>query len=120
MFKRILLASVVASTATLPVAAQDRTGITAGTNKIGIAGPFSGNASELSKAQLGSDAYYKSINDAGGIHGRKIETAIEDDACEEARGIAATRKLIHQDKVFALHAHSCSGVALASKPIIVE
>lgn len=120
MPKRLLMASTVALTVALPAVAQDRTGITPDAIKIGIAGPFSGNASELSKAQIGADAYFKSINDAGGIHGRKIETVIEDDACDEARGIAATRKLIHQDKVFALHAHSCSGVALASKPIIIE
>lgn len=100
--------------------AQDRTGVTDKVIKIGIVGPFSGSASELGKAQIGSDAYFKSINDAGGIHGRKIETIIEDSGCEEARGLAATRKLIYQDKVFALHAHSCSGVALAAKPIIVE
>jgi branched-chain amino acid transport system substrate-binding protein len=100
--------------------AQDRTGITADAIKIGVVGPFSGPASELGKAQIGAIAYYNSINDGGGINGRKIEVVVEDSACDEVRGIAATRKLISQDKVFALHSHSCSGVALASTPIIIE
>jgi branched-chain amino acid transport system substrate-binding protein len=100
--------------------AQDQTGVTKDAIKIGIVGPFSGSASELGKAQIGAVAYYKSINDQGGIHGRKIVPVLEDSACDEARGIAATRKLISQDKVFMLHAHSCSGVALAAKPIIIE
>jgi branched-chain amino acid transport system substrate-binding protein len=100
--------------------AQDRTGISEDAIKIGVVGPFSGPASELGKAQIGAIAYYNSINDEGGINGRKIEVIVEDSACDEVRGIAATRKLISQDKVFALHSHSCSGVALASKPIIIE
>lgn len=116
-----MVAAVTAAlAATGTASAQDRTGITADSIKIGIVGPFSGSASELSKAQIGAVAYYRHINDQGGIHGRKIVPVIEDSACDEARGIAATRKLISQEKVFALHAHSCSGVALASKPIIIE
>jgi branched-chain amino acid transport system substrate-binding protein len=117
---RKLAAAGVLVASTAAAQAQDRTGITADSIKIGIVGPFSGSASELGKAQVGAAAYYKSINEQGGIHGRKIETVVEDSACDEARGIAATRKLIDQDRVFALHAHSCSGVALAAKPIIVE
>jgi branched-chain amino acid transport system substrate-binding protein len=122
MWGKLTMAAAVTVAAAISSAAlaQDRTGITNDSIKIGIVGPFSGSASELGKAQIGAIAYYRSINDQGGIHGRKIVPVIEDDACDEARGIAATRKLISQDQVFALHAHSCSGVALAAKPIIVE
>ena len=89
-----------------PAAADDTTGITDTTIKTGIMGPFTGNASSYSKAEIGLDAFYKWINDQGGIHGRKIVTVLEDYACNEAKGIAAAKKLIHQDQVFMLQGNS--------------
>jgi branched-chain amino acid transport system substrate-binding protein len=114
---KILLAAAACALA-LPAAAQD--GVTATTIKIGVMAPLTGNASSYSKAQIGLDAYYKWVNDQGGIHGRKIETVLEDYACDSTKGVAAVKKLIHQDKVFMLHGNSCSAVAMAIKPIVVE
>ena len=114
--KRLLAAAACALA--LPAAAQD--GVTATTIKIGVMAPLTGNASSYSKAQIGLDAYYKWVNDQGGIHGRKIETVLEDYACDSTKGVAAVKKLIHQDKVFMLHGNSCSAVAMAIKPIVVE
>lgn len=101
-------------------AAGETTGLTDTTIKVGVMGPFSGNASSYSKAQIGLMAYYKHINDQGGIHGRKLELIQEDTACEPAKGIAGAKKLIHQDEVFMLHGNSCSGVAMAIKPVVAE
>lgn len=81
-------------------------------------GPFSGNASSYSKTQIGLMAYFKHINDQGGINGRKFEIVQEDTACEPAKGIAAAKKLVHQDEVFYFHGNSCSAVAMAVKPTI--
>jgi branched-chain amino acid transport system substrate-binding protein len=114
--KRFL--ALVACALALPAAAQE--GVTATSIKIGVMGPFTGNASSYSKAQIGLDAYYKWVNDQGGVHGRKIETVLEDYACDSTKGVAAVKKLIHQDKVFMLHGNSCSAVAMAIKPIVVE
>ena len=114
--KRLLAATACALA--LPAAAQD--GVTATAIKIGVMAPLTGNASSYSKAQIGLDAYYKWVNDQGGIHGRKIETVLEDYACDSTKGVAAVKKLIHQDKVFMLHGNSCSAVAMAIKPIVVE
>ena len=50
-----------------PASADDTTGVTDTTIKIGIMGPFTGNASSYSKAEIGLDAFYKWINDQGGI-----------------------------------------------------
>lgn len=115
-----VFAAVAAVMVAWAATADDTTGITDTTIKIGIMGPFTGNASSYSKAEIGLDAYYKWINDQGGIHGRKIVTILEDYACNEAKGIAAVKKLIHQDKVFMLHGNSCSAVAIAIKPTVVE
>ena len=98
--------------------AGETTGLTDTTIKVGVMGPFTGNASSYSKAQIGLMAYFKHINDKGGIHGRKFEIVSEDTACAPAKGIAAAKKLVHQDKVFYLHGNSCSGVAMAVKPTV--
>lgn len=100
--------------------ADDTTGLTDTTIKVGVMGPFTGNASSYSKAQIGEMAYYKMINDQGGVNGRKFELIQEDTACQPANGIAAAKKLISQDKVFMFHGNSCSGVAMAVRDIIVE
>ena len=93
-------------------------GLTDSAIKVGVMGPFTGNASSYSKTQIGLMAYFKHINDQGGIHGRKFEIIAEDTACAPAKGIAAAKKLVHQDKVFYLHGNSCSGVAMAVKPTV--
>ena len=98
--------------------ADETTGLTDTTIKVGVMGPFTGNASSYSKTQIGLMAYFKHINDQGGINGRKFEIVQEDTACDPAKGIAAAKKLVHQDKVFYLHGNSCSGVAMAVKPTV--
>ena len=98
--------------------ADETTGLTDTAIKVGVMGPFSGNASSYSKTQIGLMAYFKHINDQGGINGRKFDIIQEDTACDPAKGIAAAKKLVHQDKVFYLHGNSCSGVAMAVKPTV--
>jgi branched-chain amino acid transport system substrate-binding protein len=88
--------------------------------RIGIIGPFTGNASAYSKIQLGQEAYYLELNEAGGINGRQIKLVRADSGCNEAKGIAAAKKLIEDDRVFLIHGEACSGVAMAIKPIIKE
>ena len=98
--------------------ADETTGLTDTAIKVGVMGPFSGNASSYSKTQIGLMAYFKHINDQGGINGRKFDIIQEDTACDPAKGIAAAKKLVHQDEVFYLHGNSCSGVAMAVKPTV--
>jgi len=50
----------------------------------------------------GMEAYFNWVNAQGGVNGRKIKFIVEDDGFQAARAIAATRKLVEQDKVFAL------------------
>ncbi len=113
--------AMVASAALIvagPAGAGETTGLTDTTIKVGVMGPFTGNASSYSKTQIGLMAYFQHINDQGGIHGRKFEMIPEDTACAPAKGIAAAKKLVHQDEVFYLHGNSCSAVAMAVKPTV--
>ncbi|WZB64326.1 ABC transporter substrate-binding protein [Achromobacter xylosoxidans] len=46
----------------------------------------------------------------------QIVVTVEDDACDPTKTIAATKKLIAQDKVFMIHGGWCSGTVMAIKP----
>lgn len=117
---RVTTAAALAVLTTLPAAAQDRTGVTDTTIKIGIPAPLTGPAASFGAAAYGIQAYYTYINKQGGIHGRKLEIIMGDHACNEAKGVAVAKKLISQDQVFLLNGGICSGVALAMRPVIEE
>ncbi|MCZ4352529.1 ABC transporter substrate-binding protein [Roseovarius aestuarii] len=104
----------------LPATAEETTGLTEDTIKIGVMAPFSGNAASYSKAEIGMMAYYEKINEEGGVNGRMLIAVQEDTACDPAKGLAAVKKLISQDEVFMLHGNSCSGVALAIRPVVED
>jgi ABC-type branched-subunit amino acid transport system substrate-binding protein len=53
----------------------------------------------IARAQL---AYFKMINDQGGINGRKINMISIDDAYSPAKTVEQTRKLVEQDEVAAI------------------
>jgi branched-chain amino acid transport system substrate-binding protein len=114
----VAAAGVLALSSGVSAETDETTGLTDTTIKVGVMGPFTGNASSYSKTQIGLMAYFKHINDQGGVHGRKFVIAQEDTACEPAKGIAAAKKLLHQEKAFYLHGNSCSGVAMAVKPTL--
>jgi len=104
----------------LPAVADSTQGITATTITIGNLGPFSGPASVFTPLNYGADAYLRYINAQGGVNGRKFVTVFADSACNEAKGIAAAKKLIYEDKVFMIMTNPCSGVAMAIKPMLVQ
>ena len=106
--------------ALLPANADSTQGITATTITIGNIGPFSGPASVFTPINYGADAYLRYINAQGGVNGRKFVTVFADSACNEAKGIAAAKKLIYEDKVFMIMSNPCSGVVMAIKPTLVQ
>jgi branched-chain amino acid transport system substrate-binding protein len=114
----MLFAAVALVAPGLPAAADNTQGITDTTIRIGNLGPFSGDSSVFAPLNWGPEAYLRYINDKGGVHGRKFETVFADDSCNEAKGIAAAKKLIFEDKVFMIIGHPCSGVAMAIKPML--
>src|SRR5690554_4243557 len=53
----------------------------------------------------GIQAYFKQVNDSGGIDGRTIEFVHYDDEFDPVKGKAFTEQLINDDKVFAIVGH---------------
>jgi branched-chain amino acid transport system substrate-binding protein len=98
-------------------AAGAEPGITATTILIGQSAAFSGPASELgNEMRAGALAYFRSINAAGGVNGRKIELRSLDDGYEPDRAATNTKKLI-DDGAFLLFGYVGTPTSNASKPI---
>ncbi len=92
-------------------AAQDVPGVTADTIRIGSFGALTGPGYLYGRLVMnGVEAVFERVNAAGGVHGRRLVLVREDDRCEPGAAIAATRKLIHQEQVFALLGGGCSNV----------
>ena len=53
--------------------------------------------------------YTRYVNDHGGIHGRKIQLIIEDDRYTIPAAVAAFKKLVYRDEIFALMGPGSTG-----------
>ena len=67
--------------------------------KIGHCGPYSGPASAYGVIGKGIEAYFKMVNDQGGINGRKVNFVTLDDGYNPAKCVEVIRQLVEQDKV---------------------
>ena len=101
--RRSILAAAPAALAlaSLPARAakQYEPGVTDTEIKIGNTGPYSGPYASASAIPLSMAAYYKMINDQGGVNGRKIAFISYDDAYSPPKTVEMTRKLVEQDNV---------------------
>jgi len=70
--------------------------------KIGHFCPYSGPASAYGIIGKGHQAYWKMVNDQGGINGRKINFITLDDGYSPPKAVEVTRQLVEQDKVLCL------------------
>jgi ABC-type branched-subunit amino acid transport system substrate-binding protein len=81
----------------------DRTGVAGGTIRVGGIFPLSGGLSALGRpVEQAARAYFRHVNDTGGVNGRRIEFIAEDDAADPNRTRSAAEKLVDQDKVFVM------------------
>ncbi len=82
-------------------------GLTATEVKIGMVNVQSGPAAGLGKGmRSGAEAWFKSVNAKGGVHGRQINMVVGDDGYEPDKAIDETLKMIEQQKVFSSSAMS--------------
>ena len=80
-----------------------------------LSGPIAGWGTQV---KMGLEMRAREINEAGGIHGRKIRLVVEDSAYDPKKAIMVTNKMISRDKVFAFIGNMGSPTAGATKPII--
>ncbi len=77
-------------------------GVTATTVLLGGTVPLTGEAAAFGSVGPGAKAYFDYVNAKGGVHSRKIEYRFYDDAYNPAQTVQLTRKLVEDDRVFAV------------------
>lgn len=103
------LAALVLCAASFAACGQ---GVTPRTVALGQSAPLSGpSAAHGEEIRNGALAYLRTLNDAGGVHGRRIELATLDDAGDPKRALANTRRLAEELRVFALFGYPDADVS---------
>jgi branched-chain amino acid transport system substrate-binding protein len=80
-------------------ALADEPGVTATEIKIGNTMPYSGPASAYGVEGKAEAAFFKMVNDKGGVDGHKINFISYDDAYSPPKTVEQVRRLIEQDQV---------------------
>ncbi len=93
------LAVIAASSSGALAQKKYDTGATDTEIKIGNIMPYSGPASAYGVIGKTEAAYFKKINDAGGINGRKINFISYDDGYSPPKTVEQARKLVESDEV---------------------
>jgi ABC-type branched-subunit amino acid transport system substrate-binding protein len=83
-----------------------------------FSGPLAFTGEQATK--FGVDLYFKVVNDAGGIHGRKVRTVYYDDGYKPQDAVANTKKLVEQDGVFAVIAPQGTPPVVATMQYLEE
>ena len=96
--RRAVLGTAAAMTV-VPARAQNAPGITATEILFGQTMPYSGPASSYGTIGKASDAYFRMINDQGGINGRSLRMVSLDDGYLPPKTVELTRRLIEEDQV---------------------
>jgi branched-chain amino acid transport system substrate-binding protein len=98
MASAALLAAALASPAALAQKKYD-SGASDSEIKVGNTNPYSGPASAYGTIGKSIAAYFKMVNEKGGIKGRKINFVSYDDGYSPPKTVEMTRKLVEQDEV---------------------
>jgi ABC-type branched-subunit amino acid transport system substrate-binding protein len=104
----------------LSFAAQSEEGVTDTEIHIGVWGPQTGPAAAWGAIARGTDAYFKLINEEGGIHGRKLILHIIDDAFNPAKTKAGVKELQEGTGIFAWVAGTGTSCGLAVRDYLME
>ncbi len=79
--------------------AQSQPGVTENEIRIGQTMPYSGPVSAFGILGKGEVAYFKMVNDRGGINGRKVNLISLDDGYVPPKTVEQTRRLVESDEV---------------------
>jgi branched-chain amino acid transport system substrate-binding protein len=114
----VLITATITAMLLAATLARAEDGVTADTIVFGQEAVFEGPAAALGTGmRAGIQAAFEEANKQGGVQGRKLKLVTIDDGYEPDKAIAATKKLIEEDKVFALIGPVGTPTAAATQPI---
>ena len=101
--------------------AQSAPGVTADAIKIGVISDLTGPSAIGGIGMADAiRAYFSDLNEKGGINGRKVQVIVEDSKYSPTLTVAAAKKLISKDEIFALVSPWGSGPTEALFPLAQE
>jgi len=113
------LSVVITSLLVTGTSALAEEGVSADKIVFGQATALEGPASALGQGmRIGLEAAFAEINKAGGINGRKLELKSVDDGYEPTKSIGVVKKLLEEDKVFAIAGAVGTPTSAATQPIV--
>jgi ABC-type branched-subunit amino acid transport system substrate-binding protein len=116
---RALTAAVVALACLFAGGLAHAQGVSKTTILIGQSSPFSGSNKELGDdIREGLQAYFKQVNETGGVNGRRLELIALDDANDAKRSGENARILIEQRGVLALVGYASATLSLPAMPFV--
>jgi branched-chain amino acid transport system substrate-binding protein len=95
----MLTAAALCLVAAQAAEAADPPGVTATEIKLGQTMPYSGPASSYGTIGKVEQAYFKMLNEQGGVNGRKINLISLDDGYSPPKTVEQTRKLVEREGV---------------------
>lgn len=114
MRKSLLLsvASLALTFAATPGRADDIT--------IAVAAPLTGPVATVGdQIKRGAEAAADMINQAGGVNGRQIKIAAEDDVCDPKQAVAVANRIVANGVKF-VDGHACSGASIPAADVYAE
>ncbi|MBE0624791.1 MAG: ABC transporter substrate-binding protein [Burkholderiales bacterium] len=104
-----------------PATSSAETGVSPNAVLLGQSVALTGPAAALgTDMRMGAKVYFDHVNSKGGVYGRKIELLTLDDGYEPARTVPNTKKLIEEEKVFALFGYVGTPTSAAALPIFTQ
>src|SRR3954468_23904983 len=112
MTRSTLLAAL--ALAVLPVHAADKI-------LIGNSAPLTGSNAEIGKdIRDGANAYFRKVNESGGVNGHLVEMISLDDRNDRKAAGANARQLVNERDVIALFGFASATLSLDAMPLVVD
>jgi branched-chain amino acid transport system substrate-binding protein len=116
-----LILALLFSSSSIANAAVGTLGVSNNKIVFGMSNALSGPTAQLGiELKQGALAYFKRINQQGGIHGRQIEVISLDDGYEPVYTVNNTHNLIKDEQVFALFGYVGTPTSFAVLPLIEQ
>jgi branched-chain amino acid transport system substrate-binding protein len=121
MMKALLVVAAAALSAASAASQAQQQGVSKDEVLVGSIQDLSGPIAAFGKAvRQGMLLRVEEANEQGGVNGRKLKLIVEDDGYDPKKAVLAAQKLVNQDKVFIVVAHTGTAQNNASMPIQFE
>lgn len=87
---------------------------------IGHLGPQTGPVAIYDLIRKGFESYFKYVNENGGVNGRELKLIAYDDQYQPAKTVQLAKRLVEQDKVFAMIGNVCTPCNTSAKDYYIE